>query len=1837
MIVEEVVNPGDLINKLRKEGIKLWEEEGKLKFKAPKGLLTKEKIELLKSHKKEVIDLLKAENHEVTVVPDPDNRYEYFPLTDVQAAYLLGRNNAFDYGGVACHLYLELEYDELDTARVETIWNDLIANHEMLRAEVSPDGHQRILQQAPHFLVDVHDLRNYTEDEAAKKLSKIRKEMANRVYQTDKWPLFGIGVSTTSKAALLHFSMEFLIADWASMLMIIREFESRYFKPENTIISSELSFRDYVIAERRLKGTLQYDKDKSYWSKRIPELPAAPILPKAKKEDTSSGLFERRELKLDLSSWNNLKNLAHQHGVTPTITVLSAYAQVLERWSGSSQFCLNLTVLNRLPIHKEVNAIIGDFTSVSMLEIDYSGEASFAEKARNINTRLFEDLDHRLFSGVEVIREVSRQHGKDRALMPIVFTSAIGLNDTDEGLKGRITKNGISQTPQVFLDCQAMDNHEGLYIYWDVRAGVFPENMIDDMFEVFKKLIFQLSKGNDLWKQPTTVSLPKRQENERTIINDTYKKLDTGLLHKPIVFNIHTYPDAIAAVDTTQTWTYKDLGLSATAVKNELEKLGFKQGERVAITIPKSVYQTSAVVGVLAAGGTYVPIDVTQPDDRRDKIINDATIKFLLTTTEADLSYPEDVQVIKVNALTAPDEINLENEYSKDKPAYIIYTSGSTGHPKGVVISHQAASNTIEDMNSRFNVTKDDAVLALAQLGFDLSVYDLFGVLGAGGKLIFPQTDRQTDPSHWVELMMHHNVTLWDTVPALMQMLVTYLDGENKVNMPSFRLALLSGDWIPLMLPDRLKQLLPQVQLISLGGATEASIWSIHHTYKGLQPDWTSIPYGRPLTNQGFRVLNKELKDCPEWVTGELYITGDGLATAYFNNAEMTQAHFFEHPKDGQRLYRTGDLGRYLPGGEIEFLGREDSQVKIRGHRIELGEIESALEKHDSVGNAKVVLDESNDQEKSLIAFVESAVNREGSKNQEKEVYEKLIAGIKEKSNVHVENLTHEIVEKAMTNLDDAVCYSMLRVLQNFNFFSSGKGSLDEIQSSDKILEKNRWLIRRWVELLVEKNMLEKQRDGKLKSLIDTSEQEENKYWESVSSSWTADLGTPKFIEYVRNNTNVLPELLNGTQDPVELLFPEGSNEYVEALYFKNPIVGYLNEAISTLVERLLEGKETQRPLRILEIGAGTGATTAKIVDRLKGRPIDYLYTDVVPAFVTSAKTKYGSSENMHFRVFDIDKDYRQQGLAPNSFDVIIAAGVLENARNIPNALQQVKELVNPSGWFIYTEPTLEHPWILASQAFMMQEPQDNIRKNSSYLDRKSWYDLTVKLGEGSVFHLPEPESHLSRLGVHLYATSLKSDKTKIEIEELSSFLQQKVPSFMIPSHLQLVDNIPLTNNGKVDVQKLKSWKLSIGSDSVSVKGKRSHYEDELEAELAEMWAEALGIASIEREQNFYENGADSLIMAQMAGKLRDYYSKDNAGDGIPFDTLLREMLNSPTIMDLASFIRTFQKIGASSLEGNNGTVQDNIGAYTNFGGGEEGPQRIIFPAALGTIDCFRPLIEELKEQQAGTIIGVSLADIDRYCNTDPSELIEVVAEDYAEHFIKSGYKQVQIVGYSIGCLTATEVARRLQENGIEIIDLILIDGHRIPFKVEDKLLLEVMFLPQMNVTAEQVGFGKIDEELFIKWLIQTLHEKNNFIPKATSTSIAGDKTLNEFGDVFRKMDSMSLSERFDLYQTAMPHKDGQKMPKEMMIRMFTTFLQSFQAASFEPMPYFGDIRYLEAEDDSRLLPGTSKGVIQFWSEICLGEFSLNTINGNHYTCLEPPFVKNVADILGEPLLAYSK
>ncbi|MFL6261097.1 MAG: non-ribosomal peptide synthase/polyketide synthase [Thermoanaerobaculia bacterium] len=898
-----------------------------------------------------------------SIEPAPADLGLPFPMTDVQQAYWVGRTGAIELGKVASHRYLELESEDLDVDRLAHAWRCLIARHGMLRAVVDADGRQRILTEVPAYAIAAEDLSVLPAAVAEMRLADLREELSHQVFCTDRWPLFEIRTCRLAEGRVrLFFSFDYLIGDAWSFQVLLRELLWLYHDPAATLPPLELSFRDYVMALERLRGSDLYTRARDYWRERLPSLPGGPELPLVRDPALlAEQRFARRRARLEPEAWRRLKARGAAAGLTPSGLLLAVFSEVLGIWTRSPRFSLVLTLFGRLPLHRQVNDLVGDFTSTTLLTVERGEAETFEARARRLQERLWSDLDHRYFSGVQVMRELaSRQGGRLRSITPIVFTSTLDLREAAGGsapaLPGRVVY-GVSQTPQVLLDHQAAERQGSLVLNWDAVEEVFPPGYLDEMFEAYQAFLGRLADG-DGWQERSFRLVTGSQLAPRNAANDTAAPIPPGLLHEPFADQVRRNPDRIAVICGERVLTYGELDQRAEALAQTLRALGTRPNRLVGVVMEKGWEQTVAVFAILRAGGAYLPIDAELPQERLWYLLRQGEVEVAITQPrfDAELEWPEEVRRIAVDPAppAAPVAHAPQPPQDPEDLAYVIFTSGSTGVPKGVMTDHRGALNTLVDLNERFAIGEEDRVLGLSALNFDLSVYDIFGLLAAGGALVLPDPGERRDPSRWERLLLDHRVTVWNTVPALMEMLVEYLEGCGRPMPPSLRLVMISGDWIPVGLPARIRTLAPDICVRSLGGATEASIWSILYPIGEVDPSWRSIPYGKAMVNQTFHVLDERLDPSPTWVPGELYIGGIGLAKGYWRDPEKTARSFITHPATGERLYRTGDLGRYLPSGDIEFLGREDFQVKVQGHRIELGEIESALLQHPDVRTAVV-------------------------------------------------------------------------------------------------------------------------------------------------------------------------------------------------------------------------------------------------------------------------------------------------------------------------------------------------------------------------------------------------------------------------------------------------------------------------------------------------------------------------------------------------------------------------------------------------------------------------------------------------------------------------------------------------------------------------------------------------------------------------------------------------------------------------------------------------------------------------------------------------------------------
>lgn len=474
------------------------------------------------------------------------------------------------------------------------------------------------------------------------------------------------------------------------------------------------------------------------------------------------------------------------------------------------------------------------------------------------------------------------------------------------------------------------------------------------------------------------------------------------LIHELFEAQTRHNPHAVAAICEERELTYQDLNTQANQLAHHLKALGIGSGRLVAVYLERSLDMLPAVLGILKAGGAYVPLEPSFPQARVQWILASLQIPVLITqqallsslptsdavpalrhvitleyTSGQPLSHPQLPQprlLWTYYDMKHLPQDNLPPEAVPQQLAYIIFTSGSTGTPKGVMVSHEPVIQLIEWVNTTFAVGAADRLLFVTSLCFDLSVYDMFGILAAGGSIHIATSEDIRNPERLLLLLRHGHITFWDSAPAVLQQMVPLLPmSSEEYTMARLRLVFLSGDWIPVKLPDTLRRVFPRTQVVSLGGATEATVWSNYYTIAVVDPSWVSIPYGKPIAHSEYFILDAAFNPCSTNEIGDIYIGGTCLSHGYVNEPALTSEKFLPNPfshEKGARLYKTGDLGRFWPDGNMEFLGRADSQVKVRGFRIELGEIETTLSQHPAIQESVVIAREYAEREKRLIAYL---------------------------------------------------------------------------------------------------------------------------------------------------------------------------------------------------------------------------------------------------------------------------------------------------------------------------------------------------------------------------------------------------------------------------------------------------------------------------------------------------------------------------------------------------------------------------------------------------------------------------------------------------------------------------------------------------------------------------------------------------------------------------------------------------------------------------------------------------------------------------------------------------
>ncbi|WP_435273366.1 non-ribosomal peptide synthetase [Streptomyces parvulus] len=778
---------------------------------------------------------------------------------------------------------------------------------------------------------------------------------------------------------VLVLALHHIAADGWSLGVLLRELGVLYdaFRCERPSPLPELGiqYADYAVWQRDWLATGPLDDQIAYWRERLDGAPVLELPTDFAPGAARTWRGASQPFTFPPHLWKGVASFAEKRGTTPYMVLVAAFAIVLARWSGQRDVVIGSPLAGR--VHPELEPLTGFFVNTLPLRVDVPDSATFAtllSEVRQSCTQAYAHQDVPFGKLVQALRP-------DRSLGPVPLVQVmLALRDVPgeppalAGLDVTELDLATSQDASKFdLALDLVPEHDGgLRCRVEFSTDLFEAATAGQIADAFVQVIEAALA--DPARQVDRLPLISADERERLVgelsgDGDASAADTAGCLHTLIDAQAEARPDAPAVECGDTVLTYRELTERADRLARRLRELGAGPEHLVGICLPRSADMVTAVLGVLKAGAGYVPLDPGYPQSRIDLMIRDSGLSLVVT----------DHTVAATGRLRPPDgddtgprPVLVDDTGSDEQPAprpapvhprtlaYVIYTSGSTGVPKGSANEHGGVANTLTGLNRTLGLRPSDRMLAVSSLNYDMSVYEILGSLLAGACVVVPPDDIEvTDPEQLRRLLLDARVTAWSSAPALLELLVNHAHAGPGLDGAALRLAVLGGDRPPAALADRLGELLPDLRLYNLAGMTEVSYCSTYHLVRRPEPVPGTIPWGRPLPNQRLYVLDAHGEPVPVGVAGELFIGGAGVRRGYWRRPGLSAGRFAPDPfgrTPSGRLYRTGDAARWRTSGELEFLGRLDHQVKLRGLRIEPGEIEAALSAHEDVGRCVVLL-----------------------------------------------------------------------------------------------------------------------------------------------------------------------------------------------------------------------------------------------------------------------------------------------------------------------------------------------------------------------------------------------------------------------------------------------------------------------------------------------------------------------------------------------------------------------------------------------------------------------------------------------------------------------------------------------------------------------------------------------------------------------------------------------------------------------------------------------------------------------------------------------------------------
>lgn len=961
-----------------------------------------------------VRDRIKSELDEsskkfLAMTENDNNIEDIFQLTDIQNGMLLYYLKDEKKDIYFEQFVFEARYKDFDSVKYKKALELVTMENPILRTSFDMDNYLQPVQIVYKNSEIEYSYINFdNKDDAKKYIEKKLKEDKSRKFEIIRdeklWRFMVISINndfeyfiiTCHHAILDGWSVNYMMA------LIHERYKNLLLEQEYSVQALGVTYKDALIDEKTEKCNAEHRK---FWYNELSDYNRLNL---DVCYDHNRAEVDERITKIhvyDKDLYDRLKSVAKDMNTSVKNICFGAYIYILKILSGQNDFVVGFLTNNRT-VHENGDKVLGCYLNTVPVRVKIPYGISWRQFQRQIDSRLLEIKKHErmpLFEISQIIGEKTSSNIFFDTLYNYMDFSMIKDLDTEDLINSSTVYEGHQDTNTLF-DFMLDVSMGQMKLTLRYTTSVLANGSDEYIFEYFKNILnHYINKCDHVIDTDSILS-----DNEKDLVinkfNDTDVEYDreitlNELFEKSVLF--HSNNNAVIYSDGRKL-TYDELNKNSNRIANMLREKGIKRNEFVAVIMERSPEMIEAIMGILKAGGAYLPVETYIPNARlrtmleltgASKIITSDSLMDRVREVTADMDIKTivsvDDSILKTYGENTPISINESTDI-----AYVIFTSGTTGTPKGVYVNHMTVVNVLEWVTNNYNINENDKLLFVTSICFDLSVYDMFGILSVGGTLRLTDSEELQEPEKLLDIINAENITFWDSAPQALMRLVPFMSDMTNKNT-SLRLVFLSGDWIPVTLPDELRARFENVKVVSLGGATEATIWSNYYNIDSVQSTWKSIPYGMPMQNARYYVLGDNYSIRPIGTPGELYIggiNGDCLALGYINDKKLTDSKFVPSPfNENERLYKTGDLARWYKNGTLEFLGRADDQVKIHGYRIEIEEIERHLLQLEGIKQAVVIVKESRDFEKYLCAFVVAydSINEETIKNKLSDVLPK--------------------------------------------------------------------------------------------------------------------------------------------------------------------------------------------------------------------------------------------------------------------------------------------------------------------------------------------------------------------------------------------------------------------------------------------------------------------------------------------------------------------------------------------------------------------------------------------------------------------------------------------------------------------------------------------------------------------------------------------------------------------------------------------------------------------------------------------------------------------------------